>query len=261
MGPRLRFAARVMSGALIALAGCAHLPVSAPAVTSDSGNSSGDSGNSSGQSSGNSGASSGQSSGGSGESSAGSGASSGQSSDSSNASGESSAQSSGSTGNESTEQSSANSTRSSTDGTSESSGGENAGTVLVPVSGTSTLAATTGGIALLIWSVNRPTPEAEAAAHLYLKSVRHRLEEELALGAGPTLEDLAALAQIRQENLPRFFRLLLAHRRELLALTDARTLTPARAGRALQQVGAWAAADPVLAEDGRRAKERFAEAQ
>ncbi len=214
--------------------------------------------------SGDSSAGSGQSSGASGESSAGSGASSGDSSESTNGSNESSNASSGSTGEESTAQSSAESSgessRGTTDGTA--AGATNVVVVLVPVSSTTTLAATTAGIFALVWSQQNPRrPQAEAAAYVYLKSIRHRLEEDLALGAGQSLEDLAELAGIRREHLSHFTRMLQRNRVELRALLEAKSLTPARAAVALRRIGEWAEADPQLVEDARGARAALAEAR
>lgn len=89
------------------------------------------------------------------------------------------------------------------------------------------------------------------AAQTYLRSRTHQLREDLALGAGPTVEELAAMARIRRENLPAFGRLLRAHRQELLALADARALTPERAIAWLRRVGEIARTDPRLEEDRR----------
>ncbi|WP_240360152.1 hypothetical protein [Pyxidicoccus caerfyrddinensis] len=89
------------------------------------------------------------------------------------------------------------------------------------------------------------------SAQVYLRSRTHQLREDLALGAGPTVEDLAAAAHIRRENLGTFGRVLRAHRQELLAMADARSLTPARALAWMERVGELASADPRLDEDRR----------
>jgi hypothetical protein len=86
---------------------------------------------------------------------------------------------------------------------------------------------------------------------MFLRSRSHQLREDLALGAGPAVEDLASLARIPREHLGIFGRLLRAHRKELLELADARTLTPERAVKWLQRVGEIARTHPVLEEDGR----------
>jgi predicted component of type VI protein secretion system len=97
-----------------------------------------------------------------------------------------------------------------------------------------------------------PQPqEIEGAAQTYLRSRAHQLREDLALGAGPTIEELASLARIRRENLGTFGRLLRAHRQELLALADARALTPQRAVEWLRLVGEIASSDPRIEEDRR----------
>jgi hypothetical protein len=89
------------------------------------------------------------------------------------------------------------------------------------------------------------------AAQVYLRSNTHQLREDLALGAGPTIEDLAAMARIRRENLGTFGRLLRAHRGALLALADSATLTRERALAWLERVGQLARTEPRLEEDRR----------
>jgi hypothetical protein len=94
-----------------------------------------------------------------------------------------------------------------------------------------------------------PSKEVAPAAQTYLRSRAHQLREDLALGAGPTVEELAALARIRREHLGAFGRLLRTHRQELLALADVRTLTPERALAWLRRVGEIARTDSRLEED------------
>ncbi len=216
------------------------------AFASDSGNSSADSGNSSNGS--------GNSSDGS-NSSEGSGDSSNNSGDSSNNSGESSNDSSNSSNEESSEESSNESTRNSTEESSDNSNSKNN-----PVSSASLVMVTAAALGLVVWHVTTrtvgpeqapaPSPQQVArAAQTYLRSRTHQLREDLALGAGPTVEDLASLAGIRREHLGVFGRLLRAHRTELLALAETRTLTPERALAWLRRVGEIARTDPRLEED------------
>jgi hypothetical protein len=123
---------------------------------------------------------------------------------------------------------------------------------------------TATGLGVVFWQVAvramRPVPqpptapapeEVARAAQTYLRSRSHQLREDLALGAGPSIEDLATVARIRREHVGLFGRLLRAHRHELLALADARTLTPERAVEWLRRVGELARADPRLEEDRR----------
>lgn len=123
-----------------------------------------------------------------------------------------------------------------------------------------TVAATVIGLGVVIWRVavsaerrrqrQQAAPEEVGrAAQVYLRSRTHQLREDLALGAGPTVDDLAAAANIRRENLGTFGRLLRANRGELLALADTRTLTPERALVWLERVGELARTDPKLDED------------
>lgn len=140
-------------------------------------------------------------------------------------------------------------------GDSSKSGGNNSASAFVPSASTAT--GTSAALGYVLWKATLPAaiPPAAApaevgkAAQVYLRARAHQLREDLALGAGPTLEDLAAAARIRRENLDTFGRLLRGHRAELLALADARTLTPERALEWLQRVGELARADPRLEED------------
>jgi hypothetical protein len=213
------------------------------------------SGNSS-QGSGNSGNSS-QGSGDSGNSSQGSG-------DSSRGSGDSSNNTNNSSNNSSDNNSNSNETsrESSEDSSGDDSSSES--TQKNPVASATVIGLTAAGLGAVLWQVvahaMRPGPqpltgpdpeEVARAAQLYLRSRTYQLREDLALGAGPSIDDLASLARIRRENVGRFGRLLRTHRRELLALADARLLTPERAEAWLRRVGELARTDPLLEEDRR----------
>ncbi|QSQ28539.1 hypothetical protein JY651_45410 [Pyxidicoccus parkwayensis] len=120
-----------------------------------------------------------------------------------------------------------------------------------------TVGATVVGLGVVIWQAYAAAErrrgvepkELGRTAQVYLRSREHQLREDLALGAGPTVEDLAAAAHIRRENLGTFGRVLRAHRQELLALADASTLTPTKALAWLERVGALAGTDPRLDAD------------
>ncbi|WP_404368261.1 hypothetical protein ACIHQR_03505 [Corallococcus coralloides] len=124
---------------------------------------------------------------------------------------------------------------------------------------TATVALTVMGLGIIIWQVHaraerrkarRHSPkEVGQAAQVYLRARTHQLREDLALGAGPTVEDLAQAARIRRENLEVFGKLLRTHRRELLMMADAKTLTPERARAWLERVGQLARTEPRLEED------------
>jgi hypothetical protein len=241
--PNSRSTAAILSAAVavLAAAGCAT-----PSASSDSGASSGaslaGSSDSSGSSNGDSTANSAQSSVNSTADSAASRLpSSVQSSD---ASRPSSDRSSGTT---------AQSDQSTDESTRNSSQTES-GTNFAPVFSTIGVATTVGVVAVIIWAAAaKPSPQAAEAAQAFLRANRFQLQEDLALGAGRSIDDLAALARIRAGNVGRFARLLRSHRSELLALADARALTPERAVLALRRIGELAAGDPILAEDGRLA--------
>lgn len=137
-------------------------------------------------------------------------------------------------------------------GSSRSSPGSQSAVLSVTLGG-----ATSVGLGYAIWALASkapalavPPPEAVGqAAQAYLRGRTHQLREDLSLGAGPSIEDLAALARIRRDNLRLFGWVLRAHRVELLALTDDATLTPERALLWLARVGELAATQPPLRED------------
>ncbi|WP_233583133.1 hypothetical protein [Corallococcus sp. CA053C] len=124
---------------------------------------------------------------------------------------------------------------------------------------TAAVALTVLGLGVVIWQVYehsergkefQPSPqEVGHAAQVYLRARTHQLREDLALGAGPTVEDLAQAARIRRENLDVFGRLLRTHRKELLAMAEVKTLTPQRARAWLERVGELARTEPRLEED------------
>ncbi|WP_306799639.1 hypothetical protein [Corallococcus sp. AS-1-6] len=124
---------------------------------------------------------------------------------------------------------------------------------------TATVALTVMGLGIIIWQVHaraerrkgrqHSPKEVGQAAQVYLRARTHQLREDLALGAGPTVEDLAQAARIRRENLDVFGKLLRTHRKELLMMADAKTLTPERARAWLERVGQLARTEPRLEED------------
>ncbi|WP_257452557.1 hypothetical protein [Archangium lipolyticum] len=152
---------------------------------------------------------------------------------------------------EATSQNSAESSKTSSE--SSKSSQSNSGSVV----SVTTIGATVGGLGLIIWQALKVVPAAPApaavgqAAQVYLRARTHQLREDLALGAGPTIEDLAAMARIRRENLRVFGRLLREHRTELLTLADSSALTPERAIAWLERVGQLARTEPRLDADRR----------
>ncbi|WP_223639209.1 hypothetical protein [Corallococcus sp. EGB] len=124
---------------------------------------------------------------------------------------------------------------------------------------TATVALTVLGLGIVIWQSyehsarrkgRRPSPrEVGEAAQVYLRARTHQLREDLALGAGPTVDDLAQAAHIRRGNQDVFGKLLRTHRQELLKMADAKTLTPERARAWLERVGQLARTEPRLEED------------
>lgn len=272
------------AGLGLLVASCAHGPLAADSSqsgASSQSNSSAQSGNSSGQSSASNQASSNQStasnssaqggsSQGSGQSSGASGQSSDQSSGSSQASksssdtsNQSSAQSSnGSRDSSASNASSKNSSNATTDGPSAAHSSQIA-------AGSALLSAAVAGIVLTIYAVQwrhgpgrqapplvappasttPPGPPTGAMIHAraWLVANQLQLEQDLALGAGPTLDDLAGLAGIAPARRARFQRLLQRHRAELRAVPD---VGLEAAAALMGRVGELVLADPLLRPDG-----------
>lgn len=233
------------------LAACAHGSAKGDRWMSDSGGSDSNSEGSSDSSQGGSGGSS---------DSEGSENSSNQSEDSSNESTETSDESAASTNNsdERTEQSSNESTQDSTDDTS--SRGEDPMTN-GPVLTTAGVLVTGAAVGVVLWlRADAMAPKRAAAAgevtRRWLAANAHQLALDLALGAGPALEDLAGAADIPPAHQSIFGRVLRRHRDELIALCDPEALTRERALVFLERVGEIARTHPALAEDYRRFVER-----
>lgn len=92
-----------------------------------------------------------------------------------------------------------------------------------------------------------PRYDAMVQARAWLIANELQLQQDLALGAGPTLEDLAGLAGIAPAHRQRFGRVLQQHRAQLLAPRD---VTPEQAAAVLSVVGDLVMTDPVLRPDG-----------
>ncbi len=177
----------------------------------------------------------------------GSGASSRNSAESSNGT----ADSSRSTGDSSKQGGSSDvnaSSRNSSEASSKSSG--NASAV---VAGSALLVSSAVGLGFAIYgwarSTQRSAEERAKTSLVYLRANEFQLQQDLAFGAGPTLDDLASAAGVRRERRGEFGRLLQRNRQELLGLADARRLTPERALAFLARIGELMASHPTLRLD------------
>lgn len=238
MTSRMSSAARALvSLGLVFLTGCAGWRMPEGFVTADSSNNS--SNNSSDNSSGNSDNSSGASADSSGDSA--------NSSQNSADSSDSSRNSSGEGGSSDINASSNASSRQSSDNTTRQSGQSSA-----VVSGVGLLLTTTAATGFAIYGtvmLLTPKPSTPAVALRYLRANEDQLRQDLALGYGPTLDDLASAAEIRVEHAARFRQLLQTNRKELLDLADGELLTADRALRFLSRIGELAWADEELRRD------------
>lgn len=105
------------------------------------------------------------------------------------------------------------------------------------------------------WGTLPPTPsepplpplDAMVQSRAWLVANELQLKQDLALGAGPSIEDLAGIAGIEPERRAHFGRVLQRHRQELLAPHE---LTPQQAAAVRARVGALVMGDPLLRIDG-----------
>ncbi|MDP2275540.1 MAG: DUF3015 family protein [Archangium sp.] len=92
-----------------------------------------------------------------------------------------------------------------------------------------------------------PTLDAMVEARWWLLANEVQLKQDLALGAGPSIDDLAGLAGISPMRRVHFGRVLQKNRARLLM---PREMTPQQAAQVMSQVGELVLADPILRVDG-----------
>ena len=88
-----------------------------------------------------------------------------------------------------------------------------------------------------------PTLDAMVMARSWLLANQLQLSQDLALGAGPTIDDLAGITGIAPEHRERFGRGLQKNRR---ALAFSHDVTPQEAAQVMARLGDLVVADPVL---------------
>ena len=88
-----------------------------------------------------------------------------------------------------------------------------------------------------------PTLDAMVMARSWLLANQLQLSQDLALGAGPTIDDLAGITGIAPEHRERFGRVLQKNRR---ALAFSHDVTPQEAAQVMARLGDLVVADPVL---------------
>ena len=94
---------------------------------------------------------------------------------------------------------------------------------------------------------SKPNIEAMIEARWWLLANEVQLKQDLALGAGPALDDLAGLARIAPERRAHFGKVLQKNRALFLLPRDA---TPEQAAQLMSRVGELVLADPILRIDG-----------
>jgi len=95
-----------------------------------------------------------------------------------------------------------------------------------------------------------PTLDQMVMARAWLLANEVQLKQDLALGAGPAIDDLAGLARIAPERRARFAKLLQRNRKQLLTPHE---VTPEQAAELMSRVGDLVLADPLLRPDGEAA--------
>lgn len=92
-----------------------------------------------------------------------------------------------------------------------------------------------------------PTIDAMVLAQYWLKANELQLKQDLALGAGPAIDDLAGIAGISPSRRAHFGKVLQRHRARLITPHD---VTPQQASQVMSRVGDLVMADPLLRVDG-----------
>lgn len=98
------------------------------------------------------------------------------------------------------------------------------------------------GVAVVVWLLVKKKPaEGEAtgettkAAYLYLRDNHLQLTQDLAVGQGPVLDELASAANVSVANKAAFAKAMQANAAELIALTSPESLDEQRAVRFIER--------------------------
>jgi hypothetical protein len=113
-----------------------------------------------------------------------------------------------------------------------------------------------GLILSLTWNTTSAPVARSAAAVVYLRQNHNELEQDLATGAGPLVNDLAATLELPADHVPALGALLKAHRGELREKATLKTLNPDRAVDFFRTLVELAKADPKLSGDLEALKSR-----
>ncbi|MBI3183547.1 MAG: DUF3015 family protein [Myxococcales bacterium] len=132
---------------------------------------------------------------------------------------------------------------------------EAAGSWLILSSSSST---TTAGVAATGFAVyylvikkdgGEQKARAEKAAEVYLRHNSLQLAQDINLGSGPAISELASAFNVAPAHRKDFARVVRENRKELLELARVDALTPSRAGDFVRTVADRMAAHPALAFD------------
>ncbi len=123
-----------------------------------------------------------------------------------------------------------------------SSSGTASGGVVTTVTTLGAITTVGGGIALTLLISDSSSDSKEA----YIRQNALALQQDLTLGGGQAVDDLAAAFRIDERNLERFGRMLRHRRDELLPLTDIERLDERRADRFFGLIANGMQQDPRL---------------
>lgn len=100
-----------------------------------------------------------------------------------------------------------------------------------------------GGVALTVLLIDR---DGSASKEAYIRQNALALQQDMTIGAGHSIEDLAAVFRISKKNLPAFASAVHSHRDQLFALTHVEKLDEQRADKFFQIIATAMRQDPNL---------------
>jgi hypothetical protein len=124
---------------------------------------------------------------------------------------------------------------------------EAAGAALVLTTTIGGITTTIGGIVLTVVLVSKDDDDNKEAMKVYIENNGLAMQQDITMGAGGTVDDLAEAFGVPESEHTAFGRALRARQADLVDLTDAREINEERAGEFIEQVNAAILSNDELA--------------